>query len=61
MACSRHAAGLLLAVLLSLQLCAPAAALYSASSPVIQLTPDNFEAKIKGRGGVWIVEFYAPW
>ena len=36
-------------------------ALFSASSPVTQLTPDNFEAKIKGRGGVWIVMFYAPW
>ena len=35
-------------------------ALYSASSPVVQLTPDNFESKIK-KGGVWIVEFYAPW
>lgn len=37
-------------------LVAGAQALYAASSPVIQLTPDNFEAKIKGRGGIWIVE-----
>jgi protein disulfide-isomerase A6 len=60
MALTRGAA-LLLAALAALSLAAPARALYSASSPVVQLTPEIFESKIKGRGGVWIVEFYAPW
>ena len=46
----------LLGLGLYLLLAAPARALYSASSPVIQLTPENFESKIKGRGGVWILE-----
>lgn len=45
----------LLALLLAL-FATGAHALYSAGSPVIELTPENFEAKIKGRGGVWIVE-----
>jgi hypothetical protein len=50
------------AVVLALLVAWPglAAALYSSTGPVIQLTPDNFEAKIK-KGGVWVVEFYAPW
>ena len=33
-------------------------ALYS-STPVTELTPSNFESKLKS--GVWMVEFYAPW
>ena len=33
-----------------------ASALFAANSPVVELTPENFEAKIKGRGGVWIVK-----
>jgi len=55
---ARHswAAGLLLLAFALAQ----AHALYSSSSPVIQLTPDNFDRSIK-KGGVWIVEFYAPW
>jgi hypothetical protein len=32
-----------------------AAAFYSSSGPVIELTPSNFESKIKG-GGIWLVE-----
>jgi hypothetical protein len=40
-------------VLLALR---PAQALYSSSSPVIQLTPDNFDSQIQKKGGVWIVE-----
>lgn len=35
-------------------------ALYSSSSDVVSLTDSNFESKIKS-GGVWLVEFYAPW
>lgn len=35
-------------------------AMYSSGGPVVELTPENFEKKIKS-GGVWIVEFYAPW
>lgn len=33
---------------------------YSGKSPVVELTPDNFQKKVGG-GGVWLVEFYAPW
>jgi protein disulfide-isomerase A6 len=51
---------LLISLLLLGLIAQGAQALYSASSPVIQLTADNFESKIK-KGGVWIVEFYAPW
>uniref|UniRef100_A0ACD5XWG4 Uncharacterized protein n=1 Tax=Avena sativa TaxID=4498 RepID=A0ACD5XWG4_AVESA len=38
----------------------PAAALYSAGSPVLQLTPNNFK-KVLNANGVVLVEFYAPW
>ena len=33
-------------------------ALYSAGSPVTQLTAKDFDKVYKG---VWLVEFYAPW
>lgn len=33
-------------------------AMYTASSPVIQLTSKEFDKVYKG---VWLVEFYAPW
>eukprot|EP00883_Tetradesmus_obliquus_P011814 jgi/Sobl393_1/4620/SZX79247.1 len=51
--------------LLLLALCAAAAfsgadAFYSSSSGVVSLTESNFNSKIKS-GGVWMVEFYAPW
>lgn len=37
-------------------------AAYSASGDVVELTPSNFEAKVKsGTGQPWIVVFYAPW
>lgn len=36
------------------------AAMYSSSSPVLMLEPDNFQSKIKA-GGVWLVAFTAPW
>jgi len=35
--------------------------LYSASDPVIQLTPSNFNSEVLDSDGVWLVEFYAPW
>jgi len=36
-------------------------ALYSKSSGVVDLNPNNFDSKVKNSDGVWIVEFYAPW
>ncbi|XP_020577353.1 protein disulfide isomerase-like 2-3 [Phalaenopsis equestris] len=39
----------------------PTAALYSASSPVLQLTPSNFKSKVLNSNGVVLVEFFAPW
>lgn len=36
------------------------AVLASAGSSVVDLTDTNFEANVKS-GGVWLVEFYAPW
>lgn len=38
-----------------------AQAMYTAGSGVVDLTASNFQSKIKGEGGVWLVEFYAPW
>jgi hypothetical protein len=35
-------------------------ALYGPSSPVLSLDPSNFDDRIK-RGGIFLVEFYAPW
>ena len=55
MACSR---ALLLLALLSAE--AGPHAHNTSSSPVVQLNPDNVENKNKS-GGVWIIEFYAPW
>jgi protein disulfide-isomerase A6 len=46
--------------LLFLGLCSSSCALYSASSPVVDLTESNFEAKVKS-SGFYLVEFYAPW
>jgi hypothetical protein len=60
----RHAAAAAFAAAaacLMLALLPQASALYSSSSPVIELTPSNFDAKIKSSKGVWLVEFYAPW
>ncbi|XP_021735259.1 protein disulfide isomerase-like 2-3 [Chenopodium quinoa] len=49
-------------ILLTLCLfCAHTNALYSASSPVLQLTPSNFKSKVLNANGVVLVEFYAPW
>ena len=36
-------------------------ALYSKSSGVVDLNPNNFDSKVKNSDGVWIVEFFAPW
>ncbi|KAL5729796.1 protein disulfide-isomerase [Ranunculus cassubicifolius] len=37
------------------------AALYGASTPVVQLTPTNFKSKVIDSNRVVLVEFYAPW
>ncbi len=51
-----------LAGLLLLALTAPSAlALYSRSSGVVDLNPNNFDNRVKDSDGVWVVEFYAPW
>lgn len=42
-------------------LVSPSLALYDRSSGVVDLTPSNFDSKVKNSDGVWIVEFYAPW
>ncbi|XP_028548750.1 protein disulfide isomerase-like 2-3 [Dendrobium catenatum] len=39
----------------------PAGALYSASSPVLQLNPSNFKSKVLNSNGIVLVEFFAPW
>ncbi|XP_022083302.1 protein disulfide-isomerase A6-like [Acanthaster planci] len=36
-------------------------ALYSSSSDVVQLNPNNFNDKVIKSDAVWLVEFYAPW
>ena len=36
-------------------------ALYTKKDSVVELTPDNFDHRVKDSDGVWIVEFYAPW
>ena len=43
-----------LCALLALAACQGAAALYSSSSPVIQLDPSSFKTKLKS--GAWMVE-----
>ncbi|XP_042397783.1 protein disulfide isomerase-like 2-3 [Zingiber officinale] len=40
---------------------APANALYSPSSPVVQLSPSNFKSKVLNSNGIVLVEFFAPW
>ncbi|KAK1297577.1 Protein disulfide isomerase-like 2-3 [Acorus calamus] len=40
---------------------ARASALYGASSPVLQLNPNNFKSKVLNSNGVVLVEFFAPW
>lgn len=44
---------------LALAALATAAALYSSSDAVVQLTDKDFDQKVKT--GVWIVEVYANW
>jgi protein disulfide-isomerase A6 len=39
----------------------PAAALYSSSDDVVELTSANFKDLVVNRPGNWMVEFYAPW
>ncbi|KAK1353648.1 hypothetical protein POM88_052013 [Heracleum sosnowskyi] len=36
-------------------------ALYGSSSPVLQLSPNNFKSKVLNSNGVVLVEFFAPW
>ncbi|XP_078179678.1 protein disulfide isomerase-like 2-3 [Carex rostrata] len=48
-------------LLLLLSVASPAAALYSASSPVVQLNPSNFNKKVLNSNGIVLVEFFAPW
>ena len=36
-------------------------ALYSSSSPVVELTKDNFKELVLNSNEYWLVEFYAPW
>lgn len=36
-------------------------ALYGSSSPVVQLTPNNFKSKVLNSNGIVLVEFFAPW
>ncbi|KAF8695100.1 hypothetical protein HU200_037709 [Digitaria exilis] len=52
---------LLAALLLVAAAASPAAALYSAGSPVLQLNPNNFKSKVLNSNGVVLVEFFAPW
>ncbi|CAA7407608.1 unnamed protein product [Spirodela intermedia] len=51
----------LLALIAALAMAGAAAALYSPSSPVLQLTPSNFKSKVLNSNGVVLVEFFAPW
>jgi thiol-disulfide isomerase/thioredoxin len=54
---ARHDWGLgLVAVLILIQ---TAASFYTNGGEVVNLTPSNFDTKLKS--GVWLVEFYAPW
>ncbi|KAH7688723.1 protein disulfide-isomerase A6 protein [Dioscorea alata] len=52
---------LLLLVAVLVLIASPARALYSASSPVLQLNPSNFKSKVLNSNGVVLVEFFAPW
>ncbi|XP_057522786.1 protein disulfide isomerase-like 2-3 [Amaranthus tricolor] len=51
----------ILTILIICSLSAQSNALYSASSPVLQLTPSNFKSKVLNSNGIVLVEFYAPW
>ncbi|KAG2643798.1 hypothetical protein PVAP13_2KG348217 [Panicum virgatum] len=51
----------LAALLVAAAAASPAAALYSAGSPVLQLNPNNFKSKVLNSNGVVLVEFFAPW
>ncbi|KAJ4745854.1 Protein disulfide-isomerase like 2-2 [Rhynchospora pubera] len=48
-------------LLLLLSVASPSAALYSASSPVLQLNPSNFKSKVLDSNRIVLVEFFAPW
>jgi len=49
-------------IFLGLALCfGLSSALYSKSDDVVELTPNNFDAKVKNSDELWLVEFYAPW
>ncbi|KAM0938985.1 putative protein disulfide-isomerase [Dioscorea sansibarensis] len=50
---------LLVAVLVFIA--SPARALYSASTPVLQLNPSNFKSKVLNSNGIVLGEFFAPW
>ncbi|XP_039825557.1 protein disulfide isomerase-like 2-3 [Panicum virgatum] len=49
------------ALLLAATATSPAAALYSAGSPVLQLDPNNFKSKMLNSNRVVLVEFFASW
>ena len=38
-----------------------AAALYSPSDDVAELTASNFQREVVQSDDLWLVEFYAPW
>lgn len=59
--CRLPALSLFLFILTGLLLSPRANALYSPSSPVLQLTPSNFKSKVLNSNGVVLVEFFAPW
>ena len=40
---------------------AMAAALYSPSDDVVELTASNFQREVVQSDDLWLVEFYAPW
>ncbi|XP_042482725.1 protein disulfide isomerase-like 2-3 [Macadamia integrifolia] len=48
-------------LLFFLQLGGSVSALYGPSSPVLQLTPSNFESKVLNSNRIVLVEFFAPW
>lgn len=54
-------AGILFACLVGCGLVLGVRSLYTASDPVTQLTPDNFQSAVISGSSVWVVEFYAPW
>lgn len=48
-------------VLLFAVLASGCSALYSPSSDVVDLNPNNFDRLVINSDEVWIVEFFAPW